>query len=173
MTEKYWGKHNEKSKQGIKSWADTRRFFQNKCAFCGKKKKLQKDHLRRLNKIDCGFHYPGNIVPACSNCNQKGNDAETSWNSVLKTICDQNKEKSKFAERKNKILLFLQRHDHPSLSKNERMAIRVCAVSLHEGIKGQIESSEKFYEDVKNTLLGRSNPNSKKRNLSKNSKKKL
>jgi 5-methylcytosine-specific restriction endonuclease McrA len=46
--------------------------YGNRCAYCGKSKPLEQDHVRPLSRG--GTHEVGNIVPACKSCNaSKGN----------------------------------------------------------------------------------------------------
>jgi hypothetical protein len=48
-------------------WENCIEHFQYKCAYCGKKKKLQQDHFIPLNSG--GEYTSNNIVPACKSCN--------------------------------------------------------------------------------------------------------
>jgi 5-methylcytosine-specific restriction endonuclease McrA len=48
-------------------WENCIEHFQHKCAYCGKKKKLQQDHFIPLN--NGGEYTTNNIVPACKSCN--------------------------------------------------------------------------------------------------------
>lgn len=48
-------------------WAEIKRRFQYRCAYCKRKAKLTMDHVIPLSRG--GKHTPDNIVPACLRCN--------------------------------------------------------------------------------------------------------
>lgn len=48
-------------------WEQTKKFFDCKCAYCGKEKKLAQDHFIPLSSG--GEYTINNIVPACKSCN--------------------------------------------------------------------------------------------------------
>jgi hypothetical protein len=51
----------------LENWKQTMKHFDNKCAYCGEKAKLSRDHFIALSK---GGEYTGNnIIPACISCN--------------------------------------------------------------------------------------------------------
>src|SRR5580704_5139852 len=50
-------------------WEATKLYFKNKCADCGKKRELVRDHAVPLNKAKLGQHRIGNLVPSCKECN--------------------------------------------------------------------------------------------------------
>ena len=59
-------------------WEDTVHYFEDTCAYCGEKTKLQKDHFIPLTKG--GGYTKRNIVPACAHCNaSKSNKPFTVW----------------------------------------------------------------------------------------------
>src|SRR6266705_128014 len=45
--------------------------FNNECAYCGEKKDLDFDHAVPINKTSLGQQRVGNLVPSCTDCNQK------------------------------------------------------------------------------------------------------
>ena len=55
------------------AWEHLKALFGHCCAYCGRlTKKLTQDHVVPISKG--GWHFSGNIVPACQSCNsQKGN----------------------------------------------------------------------------------------------------
>lgn len=53
----------------LKEWENLKNTFNNKCAFCGEKTKLTKDHIIPLSKG--GTDFIENIQPLCKNCNSK------------------------------------------------------------------------------------------------------
>lgn len=60
------------------TWQDIKAFFGNKCAYCGKSVKLEKEHVIPFSKG--GTFSVGNIVPACRKCNaSKGTEDFEEW----------------------------------------------------------------------------------------------
>ncbi|MDD5510884.1 MAG: HNH endonuclease signature motif containing protein [Dehalococcoidales bacterium] len=55
-----------------KEWADIKKQYKYKCAYCGEKKPLTMDHIIPINKG--GHHVKENIIPACLRCNAKKGD---------------------------------------------------------------------------------------------------
>lgn len=55
-----------------KQWkADKETYFGGRCAYCERKvPQLEKEHVIPLNREGLGLRHNGNIVPACSTCNQ-------------------------------------------------------------------------------------------------------
>lgn len=53
-------------------WEICLNHFENKCCYCGKKKKLEQDHFIPLNSG--GEYTSNNIVPACKSCNSSKRD---------------------------------------------------------------------------------------------------
>lgn len=53
----------------LKEWENLKLKFNYKCAHCGRKKQLTKDHIIPLSKG--GSDYINNIQPLCRNCNSK------------------------------------------------------------------------------------------------------
>ncbi|GHV10325.1 hypothetical protein FACS1894162_3810 [Bacteroidia bacterium] len=51
-------------------WEETKKYFSNRCAYCGKKAKLIMEHAVPINKDKLGEHRIGNIVPSCVDCNK-------------------------------------------------------------------------------------------------------
>jgi 5-methylcytosine-specific restriction endonuclease McrA len=55
-------------------WTQLKRNFNQRCAYCRKKRRLTRDHVIPLSKG--GSHTVSNIVPACQSCNSsKGTKA--------------------------------------------------------------------------------------------------
>jgi 5-methylcytosine-specific restriction endonuclease McrA len=46
-------------------------YFDNQCTYCGEEKNLVFDHAVPINRTALGQHRIGNLVPSCSDCNQK------------------------------------------------------------------------------------------------------
>lgn len=55
-------------------WAETKAYFNDRCAYCGKKLKLTQDHFEPLSKA--GAYTQNNIIPACTVCNSSKNDRD-------------------------------------------------------------------------------------------------
>ncbi len=51
----------------VADWERCKKYFDNKCAYCGKEKPLQQEHFIPLLKG--GEYTVNNIVPACGECN--------------------------------------------------------------------------------------------------------
>lgn len=78
-------------------WQKCKQFFNNKCAYCDKEKKLQQEHFIPLSKD--GEYTKNNIIPACGKCNSsKGNKDFFKWYS---------KQEFYSKEREQKILKYL------------------------------------------------------------------
>lgn len=55
-----------------KDWAQIKLSFNNECAYCGKEKKLSREHFVPLTKG--GEYTRNNIIPACLSCNSSKSD---------------------------------------------------------------------------------------------------
>lgn len=55
-------------------WENTKKHFNNRCAYCGSQEKIVRDHAVPINKENLGEHKLGNIVPSCERCNDKKSD---------------------------------------------------------------------------------------------------
>lgn len=51
----------------LNQWNEIKRRYRNRCAYCGRKRKLTRDHVVPL--IQVADDSPSNIVPACWQCN--------------------------------------------------------------------------------------------------------
>lgn len=58
----------------IEEWRNTKRYFDNQCAYCGSNDKLTYDHFIPFSKG--GVFTVSNIIPACFKCNTSKNDRE-------------------------------------------------------------------------------------------------
>jgi len=62
----------------FEQWEKIKKDFNNKCAYCGKEKKLEQEHFLPISKG--GEYTHNNIIPACRNCNSgKGNKMFHEW----------------------------------------------------------------------------------------------
>ena len=53
------------------NWIETKKYFNNCCAYCGANEKLVIEHAIPINKTMLGEHRLGNIIPSCHSCNSK------------------------------------------------------------------------------------------------------
>lgn len=59
----------------LEEWEKAKAFFNNECAYCGKKlKRLTQDHVIPLSKG--GTYTADNIIPACKSCNSSKHDKD-------------------------------------------------------------------------------------------------
>ncbi len=135
--------------------------FEGKCAYCGKtNSKLQMDHLIMFNREQFGLHHPGNIVPACSNCNtrSKNNRGEYNlWEDHLSYICEQNNEQEKFHPRWKKIKGHIStgQYAYPKLSEEENKTIRIIANDLYSKIKNEFDHVIELYKELDDSFTKR------------------
>lgn len=62
----------------LQQWEECKDHFNNCCAYCGKKKKLEQDHFIAITNN--GEYTKNNIVPACRSCNaSKSNNNFFKW----------------------------------------------------------------------------------------------
>lgn len=97
-----------------RQWDDVLRYFNGKCCYCGEDKKLERDHVVGINKKELGFHYVGNIAPACPSCNRtknnmNGNDERFAWEIHLETVSTG----GPLQKRRTKIDTFMRNHNYP------------------------------------------------------------
>ena len=60
----------------VEQWAETLRYFDHACCYCGSKADLVQDHVVAL--VNGGGYVMGNIVPACNHCNNTKHSKELS-----------------------------------------------------------------------------------------------
>ena len=60
-------------KFSLKQWkTDKEVYFRGRCAYCERKvPQLEKEHIIPINREGLGLRHNGNIIPACSICNQE------------------------------------------------------------------------------------------------------
>ena len=66
---RYARERNAEGSHTLREWNDLKEKFDFKCAHCGERKPLTKDHIKPLSKG--GSDYIENIQPLCRNCNSK------------------------------------------------------------------------------------------------------
>jgi len=140
---------NTGSGWGKQTWLEIKeKVFDSSCAYCGKKDvPLQIEHLIMFNKTQCGFHHPGNIAPACKNCNSSRNRT-SSWKEHLKLVCSNNGDISLYKKRLIKIDNHISDSKYPELSAEESSAVKVIAESLYKNIKTEGEKSLNMYKKL-------------------------
>ena len=85
------------------AWFDTKRYFNNKCAYCGSDEELLIEHAIPINREKLGEHKLGNIIPSCKKCNsEKG---EKDYREYLGERFDQIKNIEAYMDSKNYVPL--------------------------------------------------------------------
>lgn len=151
--EYYWGKSFNTGSNAKNDWSKIRdEIFDGQCAYCGKKEKLQIDHLTMINRSQFGLHHPGNIVPACSQCNTrtKKDNKYNNWEDHLSALCEKNGEKDKFFDRYNKIKTHREKgeYKYPVLTDEEEKTLKIIINNLYDRVKSEFEQSVKLYEQL-------------------------
>jgi hypothetical protein len=80
-------------------WKETKSYFKNKCAYCGKAGELVMEHAIPINKEKLGEHKLGNIVPACEQCNK--NKANKNYREYLGNNLEAIKNIDRYMENRN------------------------------------------------------------------------
>ncbi len=86
--------------------------FNNECAYCGEKKDLDFDHAVPINKTSLGQQRVGNLVPSCTDCNQK--KGQRHFNDYLSSDPDGD-------IRISRILKYMQKCSYTPLGNNENI----------------------------------------------------
>jgi len=90
-------------------WISTKKYFNNKCVYCGEETELLIEHAIPINKDKLGEHRLGNIVPSCKNCNFK----------------KANNDYKEFLKDKDEVILKIEKYmddrDYVPLESNEQM----------------------------------------------------
>jgi hypothetical protein len=152
---------NTASGKGKKLWDEIRYLdFHGSCAYCGEKNTLlQVEHVFMFNRTEFGLHHPGNVIPCCKQCNKRERHEDKTycdWEEHLFRICKMKGEITMFEKRKLRILHNFEKHNYPSLSENEKHAIRVIANSLYENIKTESEKSLELYKQLDSAFVNAS-----------------
>jgi 5-methylcytosine-specific restriction endonuclease McrA len=87
----------------VNDWEKAKRYFNNKCAYCGKSGELVMEHAIPINKEKLGEHRIENIVPACNDCNK--NKGDKNYREFLGTNIEAIKKIDKYMESQNYIPL--------------------------------------------------------------------
>ena len=140
---------NTGSGWGKQKWLEIKdEDFGCSCAYCGiKDVPLQIEHLIMFNRTQCGLHHPGNIVPACRNCNSSRNRAST-WEEHLELICSNNGESNLYKQRLNKINKHISDYEYPNLTKEQYSSVKVIVESLYNNIKTEGTKSLVMYKKL-------------------------
>ena len=139
---------NTGSGWGKQKWLEIKEVFGNSCAYCGiNNVPLQIEHLEMFNKSQCGLHHPGNIMPACKNCNSS-RDRNSTWSEHLDTICSNNGENYLIKQRLRKIDKHIEDSEYPKLTQEQFSAVKVIAESLYKNVKTEGEKSLEMYKKL-------------------------
>jgi 5-methylcytosine-specific restriction endonuclease McrA len=57
-----------------RDWTESKEYFSNSCAYCGKEDDLVMEHAVPINRQSLGEHRLGNLVPSCRLCNSSKAD---------------------------------------------------------------------------------------------------
>ena len=116
---------------GEKTRATIKSFFNSKCCYCGTDlgKKWEMDHLIPSNKSKCGLHAWGNVVPACTDCNNRRSDVE--WEYFLTITC---KNDAEFDERYKRINDFVAHYNYDYNDPETLTEIRKKADKIHQDV---------------------------------------
>jgi len=153
---------NTGSGSGKKRWDVIKEEFDNRCAYCNTKAKLQIEHIVMFNRTEYGLHHPGNIVPTCSDCNNRQRkELEVSpgkikkiyvnWEEQLAIVCKN--DKTTFNQRKKKIEKSIKDNNYPELSRNEENSIRVMAEFLYQRIKQSGDNADMLYKELDKSFV--------------------
>lgn len=119
MGEAYDVKRGLKPYDGKKHFLEVRRFFSERCCYCGteiQQDRYAQDHLIPMNKTYLGLHAWGNVVPACQDCNARKQGKE--WHAYLVQCAGPNT-----AERYASIERFVKEHKYaPDLNHLKTVA---------------------------------------------------
>ena len=138
-----------------KEWERVKKKFKGKCAYCAKKlddKSTQKEHLKGLNREECGLHHIGNIVPCCASCNkrEKINGKYVDWKKQLKIICNNNQiSKKEMKKREREISNHMKLHNLPKIPPAQQKMIQKIAENLYTQTKDVGENMVKLWDDLK------------------------
>lgn len=147
---------NTGSGPGRRDWLRIKdEIFSSECAYCGTKTQdLQIEHLIMFNRSEYGLHHPGNTVPVCKLCNKRlkrTDNSYMSWEEHLNEVCSRQGATTEQSEyRRARILQHMTagEYKYPSLTPEERHAIRVIANSLYDHVKMELNKSLKLYQEL-------------------------
>jgi hypothetical protein len=88
----YLHRSDKLEKFSLKQWKeDVETYFRGRCAYCGKKvPQLEKEHIVPINKEGLGLLHNGNIIPACSRCNQEKKKYDEKYDNGYVRFCRAN-----------------------------------------------------------------------------------
>jgi hypothetical protein len=89
-----------------------KKYFNNKCAYCGEEKDLHFDHAVPINKTSLGQHRVGNLIPSCAECNQK--KGQKDFREYLRG-------KSESDDRIEKILAYMESQNYVALGDEKQV----------------------------------------------------
>ena len=130
------------SGQGREDWNRIKNeVFGGECSYCGKKGKLEIEHLVMNNAEQCGLHHPGNVVPCCGECNARMKTEEgayVDWKTQLRSINQQSSDGIDYCEKRlNRILNHIHEEQYPNFTSDELAELKAIAKSLYEAVRGE------------------------------------
>lgn len=152
---------NTGSGPGKRDWLRIRDgIFSGECAYCAiKTQELQIEHLIMFNRTEYGLHHPGNTVPVCKSCNRRSKREDNTymtWQEHLNQICLRQGATGEQREYRHARVIHHMtagEYEYPSLSEEEKHAIRVIANSLYEHVKMELGKSLKLYEELQQAFI--------------------
>lgn len=129
-----------------KAWNHTREFFQKRCAYCNREEKslpkevkITREHLIETNQWQCGLHLPGNVVPACSECNISRDLSEdgshVGWEEHLQNLGKKHGWKAATVKkRRRRIQEFVEQGGYPLISEGEMDYLQETAQKLYRDV---------------------------------------
>jgi HNH endonuclease len=124
-----------------------RNFFNNKCAYCGEQNNLHFDHAVPINKTSLGQHRVGNLIPSCSDCNQR--KGKKDFREYLRERLDGDQKIAK-------ILAYMEAQNYVPL--DDEKEVKEVKEVLDEARKELADVAEKYIKMTDNLLLSTAPP---------------
>ena len=146
------------SKKGKKVWDRIKKRFNQKCAYCGKRDdELEMEHLIMLNRQQGGLHHPGNVVPACKECNKRekddANERYLDWEKHLNNIKKSDRGSNiDVATQINNIKDHMKCENYPYIGEVTQKSIIKLAECLYKEVMVLQEGYIKKAEELSKTI---------------------
>ena len=118
-------------------WEETKKYFDNKCAYCGSSDALEIDHAVPINKTNMGEHRLGNMIPSCKSCNNK--KADKDYEEFLK-------DKDYAIEKIEKIKAYMDSRKYVPIENNEQL--KIILNTAHQEISDVAKRYIKLINDL-------------------------